>query len=280
MKAMSLAYHDVVDGSPLSHTDIRPGIALYTLARNRFQEHLRSIGEQRAPVEVIRSFHRWQSRLPVFLTFDDGALNAYCAADDLEEQGWRGHFFVVTDWIGRSEFLNRRQIRELRDRGHVIGSHSCSHPERMSHLTRTEMSKEWSESCAVLSEILGEPVKVASLPNGYFSREVAQAAAAAGLKVLFTSEATRACSVIDGCLILGRYLVHWNTSAITAGAIAAGRPWPRWKQTLRWKAKKVLKGVMGESYFAARRTFLSQLKRKPQASNRGQNASQQHTGET
>jgi peptidoglycan/xylan/chitin deacetylase (PgdA/CDA1 family) len=278
MRAMSLAYHDVVDGHPILPTDIRPGASLYTLTRECFQNHLRSIQEQDAPVELIRSFRRWQNQVPAFLTFDDGALNAFCAADELERRGWRGHFFITTNWIGRSGFLNRRQIRDLNARGHVIGSHSCSHPERMSHLTWNNLSKEWSESRAALSDILGEPVQVASVPNGFYSRKVAQAAAAAGLRVLFTSEATGTSSVIDGCLVLGRYLIQWRTPAETAGAIAAGRLWPQWKQTVLWQTKKVLKRVMGESYLALRRISLSKL--KPQASGCSLIARKQHTHET
>jgi peptidoglycan/xylan/chitin deacetylase (PgdA/CDA1 family) len=271
MKAMSLAYHDVVDCSPLPQTEIRPAVALYTVTRNGFQQHLRSIAERHAPVDVIRSFRQWGKRVPAFLTFDDGATNANCAADGLEKQGWRGHFFITTNWIGRTDFLNRQQIRELHERGHVIGSHSCSHPARMSHLTLDQLSKEWSDSCAILSDILSEPVKVASVPNGYYSQKVGQAAAEAGIEVLFTSEATAVSQVVDGCLILGRYLIRSNTRAEVAGALAAGSLWPRWKQLLLWNAKKVLKGIAGESYLAARRIFLSQLKDQPRTASRSEN---------
>jgi len=272
---MSLAYHDVVDGSPLPQTDIRPAVALYTITRNSFQEHLRSIGERHASVDVIRSFRHWGEQVPAFLTFDDGAMNAYCAADALEKQGWRGHFFITTNWIDRADFLNRRQIRELHERGHVIGSHSCSHPARMSHLTGKQVYQEWSDSCATLSDILSEPVKVASVPNGYYSQKVGQAAADAGIEVLFTSEATAVSQVLDGCLILGRYLIRWNTRAEEAAALAAGSLWPRCKQMLVWDAKKVLKGITGESYLAARCILLSQLRDRPRAANHSPNAPRQ-----
>jgi peptidoglycan/xylan/chitin deacetylase (PgdA/CDA1 family) len=279
MKAMSLAYHDVVDGGPLPPSDIRPAVALYTLTRGSFQEHLRSIGERHAAVDVIRGFRQWGNRVPAFLTFDDGAVTAYCAADALEKQAWRGHFFITTNWIGRSNFMNGQQIRELRDRGHVIGSHSCSHPARMSHLTRRQLGKEWSDSRATLSDILGEAVKVASVPNGYYSRKVGQAAAEAGIEVLFTSEATAVSRVVDGCLILGRYLIRANTRAEEAGALAAGRLWPRSKQMLLWDTKKVLKAMLGEPYLAARRIFLSQIKSEPHTPSRSPNVPRQPTRE-
>jgi peptidoglycan/xylan/chitin deacetylase (PgdA/CDA1 family) len=260
MRAMSLAYHDVIPGSVAPKPDVRPGIALYRITQQRFQEHLRSIQKQGASIDVIRGYRQWQKQVPAFLTFDDGATNAFCAADELEKYGWRGHFFIATNWIGRPEFLNASQIRELHARGHVIGSHSCSHPERMSHLAWNDLCKEWSESCAILSGILGQAVRVASVPNGYYARNVAQAAAAAGLQVLFTSEATASATVIDGCLILGRYLMQWRTPAKTAGALAAGQLLPRCEHAALWTAKKALKGMMGESYLTIRRMSLSKLK--------------------
>jgi peptidoglycan/xylan/chitin deacetylase (PgdA/CDA1 family) len=273
MKAISLAYHDVVDGSPLPQTDVRPAVALYTVRETSFQQHLQSIAEGHAPVDVISGFQLWRNRTPVFLTFDDGAINAHCAADILEKQGWRGHFFITTNWIGMPDFLNRQQIRELRQRGHVIGSHSRSHPARMSHLTAKQLDKEWSDSCAILSDILGEPIKTASVPNGYYSEKVAQAAARAGIQVLFTSEATAVSHVVDGCLVLGRYLIRSNTPAKEVGALAAGSWWPRSKQALLWNTKKALKGMAGASYLKARRIFLSRLEDRLNNASRTQDVS-------
>lgn len=265
MKAMSLAYHDVTDGSNGALTGHK---ALYKLHRRDFHNHIASIREQvrEAAIRSIDHSYTWGEEVPVFLTFDDGELGAYtCVADELEEHGWRGHFFITTDWIARPGFLDRRQVRELRSRGHVIGSHSCSHPARMSHLSWNELTREWSESCAILSDILGEPIKVASVPDGYYSRNVGKTAAAAGIEVLFTSEATAATSVLDGCLILGRYLIQIHTPPSVAGAIASGHIWPRWRQTVLWEAKKPIKALTGESYFAIRRYLISQILSKLKA---------------
>jgi peptidoglycan/xylan/chitin deacetylase (PgdA/CDA1 family) len=200
--------------------------------------------------------------VPAFLTFDDGELGSYhWVAPELESRGWRGHFFITTDWIGRQGFMDRGQIRELRKRGHVIGSHSCTHPARMSKLGWGELMKEWSESCAILSDLLGEKVKLASVPDGYYRRHVGEAAAAAGIEVLFTSEATAATAVLNGCLILGRYFIRIHTPPMVSGAIAAGQILPRLRQTLLWEVKKSAKALTGETYFALRRYLLSQVLR-------------------
>lgn len=280
MKAISLAYHDVVDDPQVGLKDVRPGIALYSLARSDFQSHMRSIREQEAQVDVIRGSRPWKERLPVFLTFDDGASNAYTyVAGELEKYGWRGHFFIATDWIGQAGFLNRQQIRELHERGHVIGSHSCTHPERMSRLTRSQLVREWSESCAILGDILEERVKIASVPNGYYSRKVGEAAAFAGIEALFTSEATAAASVVDGCLVLGRYFVQTHTPAEISGAIVAGHLWPRWKQTLLWETKKAVKMLTGKSYLAMRRFMISKVLRQCTTSDRAVSTSASNSSE-
>jgi peptidoglycan/xylan/chitin deacetylase (PgdA/CDA1 family) len=236
--------------------------SLYKLDRQNFHNHMLSIRQQPKEVTVcsLDRLRLWEERTPVFLTFDDGELGAYkYVADELEEHHWRGHFFIVTDWIGRRGFLDRRQIRELRSRGHVIGSHSCSHPEFMSHLSWHELMREWSDSCAALSDILGEQIRVASVANGYYSRNVGKAAAAAGIEVLFTSEAIAGTSVLDGCLILGRYSIQTHMPARVSGAIAAAHIWPRWRQTVLWQAKKPIKRLTGESYLAIRRYLIPRV---------------------
>src|ERR1700758_1507171 len=169
MKAISLAYHDVTDQLDRGFADQR---VFYKLDHESFRNHILSIQQQvdGTTVRCIRHFGRWKKEVPVFLTFDDGELGAYThVADELERYGWRGHFFITTDWIGRTGFLNRWQIRDLQRRGHVIGSHSCSHPERMSHLSCEALRREWSESCGILNDILGEKTRVASVPGGYYS---------------------------------------------------------------------------------------------------------------
>jgi peptidoglycan/xylan/chitin deacetylase (PgdA/CDA1 family) len=263
MRALSLMFHDVTDGS--NDEFIGPK-ALYKLHKRDFHDHILSVRTQakRIPVSSIRSFTTWEGTARVFLTFDDGELGAYtCIADELEQYRWRGHFFITTNWIGLPGFLDREQIRELHRRGHVIGSHSCSHPERMSHLTWTELIKEWSESRSILSELLGEDVKVASVPNGFYSREVGRAAAVAGYEVLFTSQPTSAAEILHGCLILGRYAIQIHTPPAVSGAIAAGRIGPRWRQSVSWKAKALIKMLTGNFYFAIRRSLIT--KRFPQS---------------
>ncbi len=260
MRAISLGYHDVIDDAAEALAASGPVRMVYKLDRRDFCNHLRSIRLQAgtASVQTIERRRTWTQEQPLFLTIDDGALSGYtCIADELELHNWRGHFFITTDWIGRPGFMDRRQIRELRARGHVIGSHSRTHPERMSQLSWGELLREWFESCDLLSDILGERVRTASVAGGFYSRKVAEAASAAAIEVLFTSEPTTRASMVDGCLVLGRYSIQRRTPFAMSGAIASGESWPRWRQTVSWKAKKAVKAVTGESYLTIRRLLLS-----------------------
>ncbi len=260
MKAISIGYHDVVEELETGDDPLRRCPSYYTLSRKAFQHHLESIRQQ-APnntVEAIRKARTWQQQIPIFLTFDDGAIGAYtCIADELESRNWRGHFFVTSSWINKPGFMNPSQIRELHQRGHVIGSHTHSHPDRMSNLSWASLIEEWSLSSKILSDILGEPVKVASVADGYYSEKVGKSAAESGIEVLFNSEPIRGISTVDGCLILGRYSIKADTPAATSGAIAAGAFWPSLRQTGLWEAKKAMKAIGGDSYLTIRKYFLS-----------------------
>jgi len=194
---------------------------------------------------------------PFLLTFDDGGRSAASPiAGMLEARGWRGHFFVTTDYIGARAFVSREQVRALHAGGHVVGSHSCSHPLRMAGCSRAQMVDEWRRSIAALSEMLGERVRVASVPGGHYSRAVAETAAAAGIEFLFTSEPTARAHAVDGCTVLGRYAIQRWTTPEAAAAIAKGKLAPRVRQVLLWNAKKITKRLGGEYYVKLRKTLI------------------------
>lgn len=245
MQPVALEYHDVVDpGCEDASGFPGPDAATYKLDAANFQAHLDAI---------------WRLKLPhvPLLTFDDGgASGIHMIADRLEALGWQGHFFITTDYIGAPGFMNATEIRGLQRRGHVIGSHSASHPVRMSACSLSELAREWQESIRVLGQLLGTPIQSASVPGGYFSRRVAEAAAAAGVRSLFTSEPTVRSYDANGCRVLGRFTLRRNSPASYAAALAAGHVWPRLQQWTLWNGKKVAKSVAGPLYLRVRHRLL------------------------
>jgi peptidoglycan/xylan/chitin deacetylase (PgdA/CDA1 family) len=173
---------------------------------------------------------------------------------------------VTTGLVGRDGFVDREAILELDRMGHVIGSHSVTHPELMGALPADALLREWEESVATLSDLLGRPVRTASVPGGYYRRRVALAAARAGITTLFTSEPVRTGRWVDGCLVVGRYSVLQTTTAADAAAAAAGRPGPWRRQYLAWNLRKPLKALGGERYDRVRRAWLARTSRPPRLS--------------
>lgn len=260
MKIVSLLFHDVYASDP-SESGFRSHAAdRYKLSIPAFEAQLDGLSDSGvdAPlmaVELVKSDYSdiWipdpGSRTPSLITFDDGGESYYTeAADRLEALGWRGHCFVTTDYIGQRGFLTAEQIRELDARGHVIGSHSATHPARFSALSPTEMRREWSDSRVVLEDLLGRAVTVASVPGGYFSPTVANAAAAAGLRVLFTSEPTRRVSSHDDCTLIGRFTIRRGHAPDMAKRFVLAAPWARCSAWVDWNAKAIVKPLLGPSY--------------------------------
>jgi peptidoglycan/xylan/chitin deacetylase (PgdA/CDA1 family) len=255
MRAHSIMYHDVVENGDFESSGFPgEGSHLYKLRREDFTLHLDEIAAAKAAVTTVREMKTH----PVLLTFDDGGVSFHHPiADLLEARGWRGHFFITTDRIGTPGFLTESELRDLHRRGHIVGSHSCSHPTRMAALTRAELDREWQQSVRRLSEMLGAPVQVASVPGGYYSRQVGESAAAAGIQMLFTSEPTARTATVNGCLLLGRYVIQRGMEPGWSGGFAAGRRAQCWRQTALWKAKRVAKSVGGTGYLKLREAILA-----------------------
>lgn len=255
MRAIGLEYHDVVAGDDFDASGF-PGAAAasYKLTVPSFEAHLRAIAAAGARVARVDAVsHGAAVEMPVFLTFDDGGSSALDGTSRcLGQFGWAGHFLVTTSRIGTHGFLDAAQIRAVHEAGHVIGSHSCTHPLRFSALDRRAMVREWADSREALEQILGAPVSVASVPGGYFRRIAAETAAEAGLTTLFTSEPVSRARTVAGCLVLGRCSIRRATTPDEAAALASGTLGPRARQWLVWNSKKAVKAAGGRVYLAAR----------------------------
>ena len=241
MRVVSLLFHDVY-ASEASESGFRsPAADRYKLTIPEFEAQLDSLESLRIPNP--------ESRIPAVVTVDDGGVSYHTiVADRLEAMGLRGYCFVTTNFIGQRGFLTPGQVRELDDRGHIIGTHSASHPSRFSALTRAEMRHEWADSRMKLEDILGRAVTVGSVPGGYFSTAVAKAAVDAGLRTLFTSEPTTKPSVLEACELIGRFTIRRGHPPDMARRFAAANPWTRCGAWAAWNAKAIVKPMLGASY--------------------------------
>lgn len=112
-------------------------------------------------------------------------------------------------------------------------------------------------SLRVLTEIIGEPVSVASIPGGFCSRRVIEAAAQSGVCQLFTSEPVQKIYRIDNCAVIGRFSVKRGDGAFLPVEFVSNNRMRRLRQYAYWNLKKVGKIVAGPLYARLRSYILS-----------------------
>ncbi|MFD2570958.1 polysaccharide deacetylase family protein [Spirosoma soli] len=111
---------------------------------------------------------------PIMLTFDDGDLDQYTVAmPELEKHGFKGTFFIMTVAIGRrgkQPYMDKTQIKDLADRGHVIGAHTWDH-----HNVKKYQGEDWKiqieEPKAKLEAITGKPIHYFAYPFGLWNKQ-------------------------------------------------------------------------------------------------------------
>ena len=226
LKIASFAYHEVTDDATASGFQ-RPGALPYKLGCGAFREHLDRFAAAPCAPTLARDIEWSRPGRHLLLTFDDGGKSALHAGDELCRRGWRGHFFIVTSRIGDRTFLDASEIRYLKSCGHVIGSHSHTHPDIFREESVAKMAEEWLVSCDTLAALLGSPCDIASVPGGDISPAVLQSAPVAGLRYLFTSEPWLRPRMVDACRVLGRFAPKTSTTPGRVQELAQFRGWGR-----------------------------------------------------
>lgn len=221
-----LMYHEVTD-DPSNSGFQRAGARPYSLPWNTFTSHLDAIAAGPCTPVAVTDVDLAQRGRHLFLTFDDGGRSARAVADRLAELGWRAHFFIVTARIGERTFLRPTDILAIHKAGHIVGSHSHTHPDIFRDLPRAHMVLEWRVSQDILSALVGEPCLTASVPGGDISPEVLLSADEAGFRYLFTSEPSLRPGRVGQCWVLGRLGVKTDMSAARVRDLVCFRGWGR-----------------------------------------------------
>jgi peptidoglycan/xylan/chitin deacetylase (PgdA/CDA1 family) len=239
----ALMYHDVTPRGCEDSSGFAGGdAARYKLTPEQFDRHLAAIAAA--------------AGIPPLLTFDDGGASAEAIAGALERNGWRGYFFVTTNRINQAGFVDAHAIRRLDACGHIIGSHSHTHPLRMARCPRLRLVDEWRQSVTTLADLIGRPVAAASIPGGEYSDQVAQAADEVGIEILFTSEPTLQLRTIGNVRVHGRFPVLASTSPQAVAALATGAAIPRAMWAARWQVRRFAKRALGDRYLRLRGEWL------------------------
>jgi peptidoglycan/xylan/chitin deacetylase (PgdA/CDA1 family) len=147
----------------------------YTVSINAFKEQMKLLADSGyhsvLPDQLLAYLTKGTPlpSKPFMLTFDDTRAEHYTiAAPEMEKYGFRGVYFVMTIPIGKPNYMTSEQIKELSDRGHVIGSHTWDH-HNVKQLKGEDWIAQMEKPIQKLQSITGRPIVHFAYPFGVWN---------------------------------------------------------------------------------------------------------------
>lgn len=117
---------------------------------------------------------------PIIITFDDGYKDIFTNAFPLmKKYDYTGTIFVISDFVGRPEYMSLQDIQDLKKAGWEVGNHSTNH---------SDLSK-------IIAQKLPDLVKPAlymdpvfCYPSGKYNNAVIKTVSEASIKIAVTTE--------------------------------------------------------------------------------------------
>jgi len=209
MRIPILTYHKLVKQTKDRSLDS------YTISEADFMAHLQFLASEKYHTVLVDDYYRSLKdpsvKLPdkcVLITFDDGhESDLTIAVPMLRKFGFKGSFFITTDWITNSGYLDHVQLRELKKSGMSVQSHAKTH-RFLSEMNTHEISNEFVESEKILTDILGVDVPFVSFPGGRYNDTVLESAKRANYLACFSSKPFYY-KQLDELLLIGRCTMRY-----------------------------------------------------------------------
>lgn len=247
-RVATFLYHEVTDDPSFSGFQRKSALP-YKHGNSEFKDNLEEISKAAICPSLVNDIDFYLFQKHLLLTFDDGGKSAMNIADSIENYNWKGHFFVTTSMIGTDTFLSKKDIIDLHQRGHVIGSHSHTHPDIFYDLSYSQMLEEWQISVDILSEIIQTEVTCASIPGGEMNFNSQLSAQEVGMNYLFTSEPTLVPWKLKNLICLGRVCPKKGTALNKVNNFA------NHKGFFKEKSMRMIKNQIKKIYFPVRKVI-------------------------
>jgi len=119
---------------------------------------------------------------PIVITFDDGYEdNQRIAVPILRKYGFKAIIFVITDNIGKPDYLTWQQLKTVQERAISIGSHTMTHAD-LAKLQSAEIAQEVRNSKESLEKGLGTAADFIAYPYGSYNQRVVNTLLETGYK--------------------------------------------------------------------------------------------------
>lgn len=201
-------YHHV-GPLPDKADEIRKGL---TVSEQEFEQQIKYLSEQGYKIMSLAKLDEAISKknLPkkvVVATFDDGYDDNYnYALPILKRYGAAGTFFIIAGKVGKSEYMNEDQVKEISNAGNEIGSHSVNHPSLEKYRGET-LKGELVKSKQTLEELISKPVISFCYPAGKYNDQTIVAVKDAGYKYAVTTRSSTGILNMEKLFEIPRYRI-------------------------------------------------------------------------
>jgi len=168
-----LMYHEVTDIAE-GRRKTRHMHPCYSLSTQQFENQMEYLSQNDYKTISLQSLFNkdYTNDKSVVITFDDGFIGNYKnALPILNKYNFSATIFAIVQKISTESYLNWEQLKELKDNGISIQSHTMSH-RPLGQLNDEEVYFELSESKKIIEDKLGQSVKYVSLPHGSFKKNL------------------------------------------------------------------------------------------------------------
>ncbi|TAE29645.1 MAG: polysaccharide deacetylase family protein [Cytophagales bacterium] len=172
-----LCYHQIRDWKSTDSKSAKD----YIVPLATFEGHMKMLsdsGYHTISPDQLHAYLTTGAKLPekpVMLTFDDGDLTQYTnALPIMDKYGFKASFYIMTVAIGRrgkQHYMDKTQLKDLSDKGHVIAAHTWDHQNVKKLVTPEDWKTQLEEPKAKLEEITGKPVRHFAYPFGLWKEE-------------------------------------------------------------------------------------------------------------
>lgn len=215
----------------------------YLLKKSLIKESLKKCKESNINFFSLNNHKNYfdQKDQRLLLSVDDGGKSNIWIAELLSKSNIKGVFFIPTKYIGDHDFLSKSEIKLISDLGHIIGSHSHSHPNPFFRLSKETISEEINISTSILEDIIQKRVNKFSVPGGEVNNNCLHHICNSheNIDELYTSLPHKGeYKRIGGTRVIGRLCIENGMSSNNFLSFANGKGWLRNKlyyQTSRLK---------------------------------------------
>jgi len=173
-KSKVLFYHDI--HSKNKYTEMSTHIDL-------FKKHIQIINQ--SGYEIVSKITKEYGQ--VELCFDDAFLGLYKNIGFLKKNQIPVHLFVVSSYLERDCYINRKQLVELSKLNLItISSHTHSH-NRLDQIDENAIKKELVDSKHILEDLLKIRIDSICYPEGIFNKKIINIANSVGYHKQYSS---------------------------------------------------------------------------------------------